>query len=81
MVWWGVCVTLEKARVFCSKLFLYGPIMGSVCFDGEIYASHGELVKALCEYCQEGDAILFKGSHGMHMEKALSLFAEEIKCR
>ncbi len=74
-------VTLEKARSFCSRLFLYGPIMGSVSRDGEHFASHEELVKALCEYSNPGDAVLFKGSHGMHMEKALSLFVEEIKCK
>ena len=36
-----------------------------------------ELVAALKRMSKPGDVILFKGSHGMHMELALELFLKE----
>lgn len=38
------------------------------------FDSHEALAQRLHELVVSGDAVLFKGSHGMHMEKALALF-------
>ncbi len=35
------------------------------------------LVKALRNLAKDGDTLLFKGSHGMHMEKVLELFLQD----
>ena len=40
------------------------------------FESHEALVETLRSLAKPGDAVLFKGSHGMHMEKALALFLE-----
>lgn len=42
----------------------------------EGFASHEALVQALLERVQPGDCLLFKGSRGMHMERALQLFLD-----
>jgi UDP-N-acetylmuramyl pentapeptide synthase len=36
-----------------------------------------ELVNTLKNRAKPGDVLLFKGSHGMHMEKVLQAFIEE----
>ena len=42
----------------------------------EGFVSHEELVQALLEQVQPEDCLLFKGSRGMHMERALRLFLD-----
>ena len=41
---------------------------------GSHYDTHEALAAALRAAAEPGDVLLFKGSHGMHMEKALELF-------
>ena len=41
------------------------------------FETHEDLARRLAAEIRPGDAVLFKGSHGMHMEKALSLFLKE----
>ena len=38
----------------------------------QAFATHDALVTALEETCRAGDTLLFKGSHGMHMEQVLA---------
>lgn len=40
------------------------------------FASHEDLAQYLKQYLQPGDTVLFKGSHGMHMEKVIELLKE-----
>lgn len=42
------------------------------------YSTHEALVHRLLNEVKRGDAVLFKGSHGMHMDVALSLFQKEL---
>nr|WP_200809450.1 hypothetical protein [Intestinibacillus massiliensis] len=42
------------------------------------FGTHEALAQALKADAQPGDALLFKGSRGMQMEKALGLFTGEI---
>ncbi len=42
------------------------------------YPTHDALVRRLLEEVKPGDAVLFKGSHGMHMDAALALFQKEL---
>ncbi len=42
-------------------------------------SSHEEAVKLLKSILQKGDTVLFKGSHGMHMEKIIELLENEYK--
>ena len=68
-------------------LFAYGP-NGSRVVSGAItggmdtihaqsYEDRKQLVNALKAMAKPGDVLLFKGSHGMHMELALELFLQE----
>ncbi len=41
--------------------------------------SHEEAVSILKKILQKGDTVLFKGSHGMHMEKIIDLLENEYK--
>ncbi len=43
------------------------------------FDSHGDLAAALKRLAKPGDVYLFKGSHGMHMERVLELFLKEEK--
>ena len=74
-------IAAEKA----DMLLTYGPngqrtasgaVTGGMknvfCFD-----SHGALAMELKRLAREGDTLLFKGSHGMHMEIALELFLKD----
>lgn len=47
----------------------------------EVYecASHEEALAVLNKVLQAGDTVLFKGSHGMHMEKIIELLENEYK--
>lgn len=42
-------------------------------------ASHEDALKVLKNILQPGDTVLFKGSHGMHMEKIIELLENEYK--
>jgi UDP-N-acetylmuramyl pentapeptide synthase len=74
-------IAAEKADI----LMTYGPngertasgaVTGGMknvfCFD-----SHAALASELKRITREGDTLLFKGSHGMHMEIALELFLKD----
>lgn len=39
-----------------------------------VFETHEELAQALRQTAEKGDTLLFKGSHGMHMERVLGLF-------
>ncbi|MDD5882674.1 MAG: UDP-N-acetylmuramoyl-tripeptide--D-alanyl-D-alanine ligase [Firmicutes bacterium] len=78
-------IAAEKA----DMVFAFGPHAGRV-LDGTItggmpenmgraFESREELVTALRRAVKPGDVILFKGSHGMHLEKVLEAFLKEEK--
>ena len=78
-------IAAEKA----DMVFAYGPHAGRV-LDGTItggmpenmgraFEDREELVTALRRAVKPGDVILFKGSHGMHLEKVLEAFLKEEK--
>ncbi|MDD6022632.1 MAG: UDP-N-acetylmuramoyl-tripeptide--D-alanyl-D-alanine ligase [Oscillospiraceae bacterium] len=68
-------------------LFTYGPdsektvcgaITGGMAQRSAIHFSdQAELVNTLKSRAKPGDVLLFKGSHGMHMEQALKMFLED----
>ena len=41
------------------------------------FEDRNQLVATLQRLCKPGDVMLFKGSHGMHMELALEKFLKE----
>jgi len=76
-------IAAEKADL----VFAYGPY-GKRVVDGTItggmpmsrgraYLDREELVRALKSAARPGDVILFKGSHGMHLERILEAFLKE----
>ena len=78
-------IAAEKA----DMVFAYGPHAGRV-LDGTItggmpesmgraYESREELAAALRRAVKPGDVVLFKASHGMHLEKVLEAFLKEEK--
>ena len=78
-------IAAEKA----DMVFTFGPHAGRV-LDGTItggmaenmgraFESREELAAALRRAVKPGDVILFKGSHGMHLEKVLEAFLKEEK--
>lgn len=78
-------IAAEKA----DMVFAFGPHAGRV-LDGTItggmpenmgraFDSREDLVTALRRAVKPGDVILFKGSHGMHLEKVLEAFLKEGK--
>ena len=78
-------IAAEKA----DMVFAFGPHAGRV-LDGTItggmpenmgraFESREELVTALRRSVKPGDVILFKGSHGRHLEKVLEAFLKEEK--
>jgi len=89
----GACSIAEHyrlGRIAAGKadmIFAYGPhsehvIVGAL--TGGInakltgrFTSHEELVATLQRMAKPGDTLLFKGSRGMKMEKALELFLQE----
>ena len=42
-----------------------------------MFDSRDAMADSLRENCREGDVLLFKGSHGMHMELVLEKFLNE----
>ena len=78
-------IAAEKA----DMVFAFGPHAGRV-LDGTItggmpenmgraFDSREDLITALWRAVKPGDVILFKGSHGMHLEKVLEAFLKEEK--
>ena len=72
-----------------EMIFAYGPTSGRV-VGGAItggmdpqkarsFETHEEMARTLKAVARPGDVLLFKGSHGMHMEKVLELFLKEEK--
>ena len=70
-------------------IFAYGPTSGRV-VGGAItggmdpqkarsFETHEDMARTLKAIARPGDVLLFKGSHGMHMEKVLELFLKEEK--
>ena len=63
-----------------DAVLAYGPLArfvregaGDLC---RIFDDHYSMARALKEVAQPGDTLLFKGSHGMHMERVLEAFLE-----
>ena len=76
-------IAAEKADL----VFAYGPHAGRV-IDGTItggmsenmgraFDSREEMTQALVRAAKPGDVILFKASHGMHLELVLEAFLKE----
>ncbi len=63
-----------------SKRVVDGTITGGMPMSrGRAYMDREELVQALKRSAKPGDVILFKGSHGMHLEQILEAFLKEEK--
>ena len=78
-------IAAEKADL----VFAYGPHAARV-MDGtttggmdensaKAFTSHEDMAWALKRAAKPGDVILFKASHGMHLEKVLEAFLKEEK--
>ena len=57
----------------CSECYVQGAHEAGLA-GARAFATHDALVAALEETCRAGDTLLFKGSHGMHMEQVLARF-------
>jgi len=89
----GVCTQAEHyriGRIATEKsdfVLAYGPNSSRItsgCYTGGMtdatamaFEDRKELVAALKRIAKPGDTLLFKGSHGMHMELALELFLKD----
>ena len=89
----GVCTQAEHFRIGriaaekADLILAYGPnsrriVSGAVTGGksggkAQNYETHGELAAALKRVARPGDVILFKGSHGMHLEKVLEQFLQD----
>ena len=60
----------------CSESYVQGAHEAGLA-GAQAFATHDALVAALEETCRAGDTLLFKGSRGMRMERALALFLGE----
>ena len=62
-----------------DRVFAYGPHAALLAAGdrAQTFETHEALARALADYAEPGDTLLFKGSHGMHMERALALFFRE----
>ena len=78
-------IAAEKAdMVFAfgphSKRVIDGTVTGGMpTSKGRAFSDREELTKALKQAARPGDVILFKGSHGMHLELILEAFLKEEK--
>ncbi len=71
--------TVGALAAGCADLVLtYGPLSALTAAaageKGRHFDTREELAEALRGLARPGDALLFKGSHGMHVEKVLELF-------
>ena len=89
----GVCTQAEHYRVGriaaenADFVLAYGPNSGRIingCLTGGMadtavgaFEDRTELVSMLRRIAKPGDTLLFKGSHGMHMEIALEMFLKD----
>lgn len=82
----GDCAPMEHEKVGALAaqkaeiILAYGPMAAHVARGaGEkcrTFDAHEAMASALRELAQTGDTLLFKGSHGMHMERVLERFLE-----
>ncbi len=74
----------------CDRLYLLGKLMTTYCAEGAMLTDmpaesifcctdHTEIAELLSRSLRKGDTILFKGSRGMTMEKAISEFKKLIE--
>ncbi len=91
----GVCAGAEHykiGRIAAEKadlLLAYGPnsvrmVHGAITGGmaqarARAFTDRAQMVQVLKQLAKPGDVLLFKGSHGMHMEMALELFLQEEK--
>lgn len=83
----GHQLTGRAAAQYADVLYAYGEHAAAMAAGAaesgmnteniRIFDSHEALVQALHEHVQPGDALLFKGSRAMRMERALGLFLGE----
>ena len=75
----------RAAAEFADALYAYGPSADAIARGAKekgmtavhAFDDQNELVRALRADAKPGDALLFKGSRGMRMERALALFMGE----
>ena len=71
----------EQAAEAADLVLAYGPLSRELAAAAGKKAQHFEtkeaLLAALCTCAQRGDVLLFKGSHGMHLEQVLQAFFKE----
>lgn len=89
----GDCAWAEHYRIGriatenADMIFAYGPnaervIRGAITGGMDLrwarsFETHEQLAAALKMVAKPGDTLLFKGSHGMHMERSLELFLKK----
>lgn len=76
----------QKTAAAADMVFAYGPnsmrvVAGAIDAgmpeeDARCYDSHASLLADLRRNARKGDILLFKGSHGMHMEQVMEQFFE-----
>ncbi len=68
----------EQAAEVADLVLAYGPLSRELAAaageKARWFGTHAELLAALRETARPGDAILFKASHGMHLEQVLEAF-------
>ena len=74
-------IAAEKADVLLTygpngERMVSGAVTGGMKYV-QAFDDHGELAAYLKRIAKPGDTMLFKGSHGMHMEIALELFLKD----
>ncbi len=75
----------RAAAAYADALYAYGPDAAAMAAGASengmeqvyTFSDHAALAAALRRDAKKGDALLFKGSHGMKMERALRLFLGE----
>ena len=80
----GECAPAEHRKVGAiaaqnaDYVLAYGPnsvfVAEGVKGDCPVFDDHGAMARALKQLARPGDTLLFKGSHGMHMELVLEAF-------